>query len=126
MLNFPSWDQWLRRKLTEGFDSIQSPEDKFRFNRESEEELGKDYEKIRNELFSNVMDKFPDETRQFLDGIRQRGDNEINQLIRELDGLKNPPNPDFEKPRHPTEGDNDVVPSSADSGHSDGDFGGEE
>ena len=57
---------------------------------------------------------------QFVNGIAQRGDEEVAAL---LSKLKREKKPQFSEPRHPTDGD-EVVPSGADSGYNN-EFGGD-
>lgn len=110
------FDEWLRgRGIKEGFDDIGSPVDNFRFNSDDENEEENhvdDQEKVKRELFEVVYSKYPTETLQFLDGIAQRGDEEVNALLSKLKA--NSPN-NFKEPRHPSDTD-EVVPPEADTG----------
>lgn len=109
---FAKWRE--RREMREGFDDIGSPEDKFKFNRD--DDVADDQDKTKKELIDIVLSKYPEETMQFLDGIAQRGDEEIKSLVMRL---KAEPKPNsFREPMHPTEGD-EVVPNIADTGRMD-------
>ncbi len=116
--------QWLRRRrLREGLaDGGGNPaEDGFKFNQD-DDDVGDDYEHIQRELFKTIYSKYPDETMQFLNGIAQRGDEEVAALVRRLRKDKRPVQ--FKEPQHSTDGD-EVVPSHADMG-SGGEAGGAE
>jgi hypothetical protein len=110
------FQDWLRqRQLREG---INEPVDRFRFDTDNED-YADDYEHIQQEVFKVVMSKYPDETMEFLNGIAARGDEEVAELVRKLQKDK-PGKP--KEPQHPSEED-EVVPSSADSGYNNA-FGG--
>lgn len=92
--------EWVkRRSLQEDFDDSDSIDD---------------YEHIQTELFKIVMSKYPDEVMQFLNGIAQRGDQEVMTLLRKIRLEKQPTQ--MKEPQHPSDGD-EVVPSSADAGY---------
>jgi len=111
------FQEWLRkRQLREGLDG---PVDQFKFNTDSQD-YADDYEHVQQEVFKAVLSKYPDETMEFLSGIAARGDEEIAELLRRLQSNK--PG-EMKEPRHPSEED-EVVPSSADSGYNN-EFGGE-
>jgi len=114
------WTKWKKRRdLTEGLGEGGSPVDSFKFNTGGDGHA-EDYEHIQHELFSIVMSKYPDETMQFLDGIAQRGDEEVLNLLRKLQQEPSMGDEDGNTPRNPPE----VVPPASDTGHSD--FGGGE
>lgn len=109
------FQQWLKlRRLKEGLgDGGGNPaEDGFKFNQD-DNDVGDDYEHIQQELFKTIYSKYPDETMQFLNGIAQRGDEEVAALVRRLRKDKRPVQ--FKEPQHSTDGD-EVVPSNADTG----------
>jgi hypothetical protein len=109
------FNDWKRKRdLQEGMGEGGDPIDGFKFNTD-DRDYAEDHDHIQQELFKTVMSKYPEETMQFLDGIAQRGDEEIAALLRKLQREESP---DFKEPQHPTSGD-EVVPSSADTGHSD-------
>jgi tRNA G46 methylase TrmB len=108
------WKEYLRRReLREGLADGGDPVAKFKFNTD-DEDYAEDYEKVQQELFKTVMSKYPNETLDFLNTIAQRGDEEIASLLRKMKKDKGPKLP--HEPQHPTEGD-EVVPSTADTGH---------
>ena len=104
------------RGLREDIEDIQNPSDRFKLN--SDEDMGSDYDHTLTELIKAVMNKYEQETMQFLQGIADRGDQEIADLMQKL-GKEQKPS-DIEGPRHPTDYDNEVVPPMADTGYSDG------
>ena len=59
--------------------------DDFHHNADSAD-FADDHEHVQTELFKAVLSKYPDETLQFLDGIAQRGDDEIASLLKKLRG----------------------------------------
>ena len=98
-----------RRRLIEN----PQPSDDFKFKADKTD-FADDYEHVQVELFRAVMNKYQDEAMQFLDGIAQRGDEEIASLLDKLKGgggktVSGPENPDQDE----------MVPSSADRAHSD-------
>jgi hypothetical protein len=110
------FQQWLKKR-----NLIESGlEDKFQFSDkdlENSDDMGAtdyadDHDHIRDELFKVVMSKYPTETIEFLNGIAQRGDEEVSLLLSKVQ--KNTPhNQDI---RHPRERD-EVKPPTADTGH---------
>jgi hypothetical protein len=102
--------------MGEGGDPI----DDFKFN-SGEEDFADDYENIKQELFDAVLSKYPEETMQFLNGIAERGDEEIASLLSKLQ--QEEPN-ELKEPKHPTDVD-EIVPSGADTGYN-AEFGGGE
>lgn len=118
------FDEWLREKgIKESFEDMGSPVDNFRFNSDSEsgeENTVDDHEKVKSELFEVVYSKYPTETLQFLDGLAQRGDEEVNALLSKLKAQS--PN-NFKEPRDP-ENQDEVVPPESDTGQG-GEFEGE-
>lgn len=108
---------WLKRRIHEEF-GMDDPAANFK---SGDDDFGDDHEHLQQELFKAVMSKYPDDLMQFLNGIAQRGDEEIAALLRKVQ--KNQPN-QMSEPRHPSE-DDEVVPSSADMGHNN-EFGGGE
>jgi len=111
--------EWMKRKkLREGLGDSGEPVDGFKLNGD-DNDFAVDHEHLQKELFKTIMSKYPDETMQFVNGIAQRGDEEVAAL---LSKLKREKKPQFSEPRHPTDGD-EVVPSGADSGYNN-EFGG--
>ena len=102
---------WLRERRIKEDINGSSPDNKFQ---SSQGDFGTDYERAQKELFSAVMSKYPTETLQFLDGIAQRGDEEVRSLLAKVRKDKQPN--EFKKPTHPTDGD-EVVPPAADTGY---------
>lgn len=97
---------WLRRKrMYEGLGDAG--------NLNGGEDFAVDHERIQTELFKTLMSKYPDETMQFVNGIAQRGDEEVASL---LSKLKRDKKPQFNEPSHPSDGD-EVVPANADTGY---------
>jgi len=114
------WNQWKRKRdINEGLGDGANPVDNFKFN-DAGDDYAADNEQIQQELFSIVMSKYPEETMQFLDGIAQRGDEEVLSLLRKLQ-REAPGDREGNKPRNPPE----VVPPAADSGHGGEEDGGE-
>lgn len=114
------YQQWLKKRMVrEGLGDSGEPVDGFKYNA-GDEDRGEDYERTQHELFKAVMSKYPEETMQFLNGIAQRGDQEIAELLRKL-GSDKPVQ--MKEPRHSSEED-EVVPSGADTGYN-SEFGGD-
>jgi len=104
---------WLeRRKLKEELNDGGEPVDSFKFNTD-DQDYADDHEHLEQELFKAVMSKYPEEAEEFLNGIAQRGDEEIANLLRKL--RKDQPM-QMKEPQHPTDGD-EVVPPGADTGY---------
>lgn len=110
-----------KRRLREGLADDADPTSGFKFNNSGDEDVADDHEHTQQELFKVIMTKYPEETNAFLNGIAQRGDEEVAALLRKVG--KNKGFSMNREPQHPTDGD-EVVPSNADTGHSGG--GGEE
>lgn len=120
-LRMSMFSDWMRRKkLSEGLGNAGDPDDGFDLNSDDSNDFAVDHEHVKKELFNVVMSKYPDETMQFLDGIAQRGDEEVSSLLGKLRRDKKSTST---QPRHPFDGD-EVVPSAADSGYNN--FGGED
>jgi len=111
MTTFLKWVEKMR--FSEDIEDSQNPSDRFKLN--NGDDLGNDYDHTLQELMKIVMSKYERETMQFLDGIAQRGDREISNLLRKL-GKETQPS-SMREPEHPTQGD-EVVPSNADVGSS--------
>ena len=107
-------DYQRERTLKEDMDDIQNPADRFKLN--SEDEMGSDYDRTLTELIKAVMNKYEQETMQFLVGIANRGDQEISDLVQKIS--KDQKSLNFKEPEHPTDYDNEVVPPIADTGQS--------
>lgn len=71
-----------------------------------------DYEKVKRELFTVVLTKYPDETFRFLEEIGDRGDEEVRTLLRKLRRQKTGGG-GFTHKHDPDQ----VVPCIADTGH---------
>ena len=112
MINY-DWDRWLA--LREASDEMGSPEDNFKFDR-SKEGIANDHDKIKDDLFRAVWDKYQEDAHQFFDSIAQR-DPEVRELLKQLDSSKQPS--EFEEPKHPSEID-EFEPPIPDKGHADG------
>lgn len=111
------YEKWLvKRRLREenGFEKEAAAQ--FLSNQE-DEVISDDQEKIRQELFTLVCNKYPGETMQFLDGMAQRGDEEINNLMSKIRGGNL--SSKVKEPKHPSEKPV-VVPPLADSGSGEG------
>jgi len=117
------WNEWYSRKqILESDDDLSDPDEKFKLN-SNKRGIANDHDKIKSDLFNLLWDKYNEETRQFIDGIAAR-DAEVKMYLAHLDSAKQPS--EFEEPRHSSDVD-EVVPPSADVGHSDGEGdGGEE
>jgi len=117
-----NWQRWSKqRDVSEGLGEGGDPVSDFKFDTFGDE-TADDYDHVQQELWKAVMSKYPDEAMQFLDGIAQRGDEEIAALLRKLQQDKPT---QMKEPEHPTDGD-EVVPPGADTGYSDeGGVGGE-
>lgn len=103
--------EWLKKKgLLEDLDSVSD----FKFN-PSDKDFAEDQDRLENELFKTVMRKYPEEVMDFFNTLSQRGDNELNTLLRKLDKNRTPRL--GKKPEHP--GDRaEIKPPVADSGFS--------
>ena len=109
-----AWKDYKKKqRLREGLADGQNPVDRFRFNT-NDEDYAEDYEKTQVELFKVAMSKYPTETQDFLNGLAQRGDEEIANLLRKVRKDKTTKLP--KAPQHPTDGD-EIVPFTADSGY---------
>lgn len=97
------------------------PERSFKFN-SNDADLGVDYDNVKRELFDVVWSKYTDETTQFLNGIAQRGDQEVAALLRKLEKDVMPSQQ--KRPRHPAQ-DDELKPPEADTGSADGEGGDE-
>lgn len=110
---------WLNKRIQEEF-GMEDPNFKSDSDISSSDDedraSGTDYEELQQDLFKTVMRKYPDEAMQFLQGIAQRGDQEITSILRRM--KKDKPQ-QMSEPRHPSDTD-EVVPSSADMGHGGG------
>ena len=116
------WNKWkTQRNIKEGLGDGADPVNDFKFN-SGGDDYAADYEQIQQELFSIVMSKYTTETMQFLDGIAQRGDEEVLSLLRKLQQENPGDDGGGNKPRNPPE----VVPPASDSGHAEDGGGGEE
>jgi len=113
MKTFNGWIE--ERSLEEDIEDIQNPADRFKIN--SDGGPGNDYDRTLTELIKAVMNKYQQETMQFLTGIAERGDEEIADLLRRLSKEESPG--DFKEPEHSTSG-NEVVPPESDTGYADG------
>jgi len=112
--------EWMRRKnLKEGLGDSGEPVDGFKLNGD-DNDSAQDHEHLQKELFKAIMNKYPDEMMQFVNGIAQRGDEEVASILSKLRREKKP---QFSEPRHPTDG-HEVVPSNADGGYNN-EFGGD-
>lgn len=116
------WQQWVKkRRFAENFGGVDDSSAKFKFNTE-DDDFADDYEHIQSELFKTVMTKYPDETMAFLNGIADRGDEEIASLLKKVRRDRGPSM--AKEPSHPSDKD-EVVPSSADTGYNPENGGGE-
>lgn len=118
MSNWKRWSQ--QRELREGLGEGGDPVSDFKFSSGVEDSVD-DYDHVQNELWKAVMSKYTDEAMQFLEGIAQRGDQEIAALLRKLQ--QDQPT-QMKEPEHPTDGD-EVVPPGSDTGYN-SEFGGDE
>jgi hypothetical protein len=99
--------RWLeRRRLEEGLADAGDPFS----SGGNDPDFAQDQDQLKAELFKTVYTKYPDETMQFLNGIAQRGDEEIASL---LSKIRREGKSQFKEPSHPTDG-HEVVPPGAD------------
>lgn len=114
------WKRYVKmresRHYQEGSLDGDDPASAFKFN--TDDDAPHDYEKLQNELFRVVLGKYPGEVMEFFNNIAQRGDEEISSLLKKM-GV-NGGSMVGKKPQHPRDFDNEVVPSKADTGYSDG------
>lgn len=111
-----TWNKWKRnRYLKEDGNEPSNPVDNFKFNR-NDNDYADDYQHLQQELFTTVYSKYPEECMQFLNGIAQRGDEEILMLLRKLQKDVPTGSPKGNEPRNPPE----VVPPESDTGHGGG------
>ena len=121
VIRMSMFKDWMKRRmLREGLADSGEPMDGFKLGSDDNDFAG-DHEHLQKELFKTVLNKYPDETMQFLNGIAQRGDEEVANLLSKLRREKKDT---YREPQHSGEGD-EVVPSSADSGYNN-DFGGDQ
>jgi hypothetical protein len=116
---------WRRYREETG---LGGPVDLFRFNTEDgDKDIDRsdrpvDFERIRNELFKLILDKYPKESKEFIHKIADRGDEEIKMLLSRLDMTKEPEQSHEPKKYYDQD---EVVPSSADGAHGYGGGGGD-
>jgi len=116
------WQQWIKNKcLKEQGDLSPNPDQTFKFN-SNDADFGVDYDNVKRELFTVVWSKYTDEVMQFMNGIAQRGDQEVAALLRKLEKDVTPSQQ--KRPRHPAQ-DDELKPPEADTGHADGEGGDE-
>lgn len=109
------FQDWLKnRRISEGLGDSTDPSDAFRMGQD-DEDYAHDQERTEKELFKVILSKYPNETMGFLEGLAQRGDEEVAALLRKM--KKQGPR-QSQEPRHSSEEDQ-VVPSMADRGHND-------
>lgn len=106
--------EWLKKRtmaegLADGVDAVAN----FKFN--PSDEVADDQDAVQKELFKIVLRKYPEETMEFLNSLAMRGDPEVSALVRKMGQNKSPMM--AKEPRHPYD-KHEVVPSSADIGHS--------
>ena len=105
--------EWLeRRKLREGLGDSGVEVDTNKLGLSDTSDFAEDHDRLQTKLFKTIMSKYPDETMQFLNGIAQRGDEEVASLLSKLRREKKPM---FNEPKHQSDGD-EVVPANADTG----------
>jgi len=105
--------EWLKKKqLKEGGDPVAN----FKFNSDNRD-YAEDQDRIEVELFKTIMRKYPEETMDFFSTLSQRGDNEVNALLRKLDKGRTPRL--GKEPKHPSDNDEVKIPM-ADAGFSGG------
>lgn len=110
-----SFQSWLKKRIVrENLSDVSNRADGFGFGKTTDHEA-EDYERVQQELFKLVLNKYPDETMEFLNGIGQRGDQEISELLSKLRTSNQPTN--FPKPEHPEAQDKVVVTPMADRSH---------
>lgn len=80
----------------------------------NDNDFAQDNDHLEFEIFKLIKRKFPDDLRDFFDTLTQKGDNEMNSLIKKFNrtatdiGIN---------PEHPEEDKDEIAPSSADSGY---------
>ena len=97
--------EWMQKKIAEGLVDA-----KFT----STDDFAVDHDEILGELFKTIRTKYPQEMEQFLNGIAQRGDTEVESLLSKLKR----PQPNISRPQHHSEKD-EIMPANADRGFSD-------
>jgi hypothetical protein len=112
MMGNYDWHRWLA--LREASDEMMGPEGTLKFNR-TKEGIANDHDKIKDDLFRAVWDKYSQDARQFFDSIAQR-DPEVRALLKQLDSSRRPS--EFEEPKHPSEID-EFEPPISDRGSAD-------
>jgi hypothetical protein len=105
------WKKYIKKRaMIEGLADAPNAVDRFNFNDDQPE----DYERVCQDLFKLVMTKYPEESRDFLESIASRGDEEVSSLMKKF--RKEGGSKLSRGPRHPSEID-EYVPSSADVAH---------
>jgi hypothetical protein len=108
--------KWLKKKdYIEGLADGGYPIEKFNYN-DKDYDFAKDNDKNIMDLFKSILEKYPEETFDFFDEIAERGDSEINNLLKNIDKKQTR----FPKSSRNISNDDEIVPSSADSGYSSG------
>lgn len=107
--------EWLKKRgLKEGLDNNQDPVADFKFN-SPDKDYAEDHDRLEMELFKTVWRKYPEETMDFLSSLSQKGDNELNALLRKVDKNQKPRL--SREPQHPKDGEEVRIPV-ADGGFS--------
>lgn len=110
------FQDWLKKKgYKEGLADGGNPVEKFNFNMDNDHDFAEDQDRTEVELFKTIIRKYPEETMDFFQTMARRGDAEIANLLKKLDRNSIPKL--SKKPQHSFNND-EVVPSSADSGYS--------
>lgn len=111
MYNFKEWIN--KRRLKEAL-SVDGEKNFDITSMTHDNDFAQDNDHLEFEIFKLIKRKFPEDMRDFFDTLTQKGDNEINSLIKKFHktatdvGLN---------PEHPEEEKDEISPSSADSGY---------
>ena len=108
--------EWIKRKhIKEGFFDNRDPVANFKIN-SNHMDYADDQDRVEGDLFKTIMRKYPEETMDFFNTLSQRGDNEVNALLRKIDKGRTPRL--GIEPKHPSDNDEIKIPL-ADAGYSD-------
>ncbi len=105
-----SWSEY--KNIKEELDDVDNPSARYKIN--NADNFGVDYEHTMSELLKILITKYQGDFLQFLRKFVQRGDQEMGDLLKKIDKETSI---SYTKT---AETDDEIVPSLADRGYSDG------